>query len=187
MTIYEFIDDACKKKNISRGQLADRIGVPRSTLSMAFKRQTKIPAERLKKIAQVLEVPYQYFLVFNSDFELLLDKNGLEEISQRVGLEEDTIERIILHDRISYTVNWILKSLEFWSIASRLSKMIEDAPCDPVQNYKDWDYNEYLCYRDFANLLKEARHEVEEYILTEEEKQQIEKYEFGDESDEDDD
>lgn len=185
MTIYEFIDDACKKKNISRGQLADRIGVPRSTLSMAFKRQTKIPAERLKKIAQVLDVPYPYFLVFNSDFDLLLDKDGVNDISQRLGLEKDTIERIVLHDQISYTLNWILQSIEFWNIANRLSKMIEEASYDPVQKFKDWEYNEFLCYRDFGELLKEARREVVENMLSNEDKEQIEKYEFGDVDDDD--
>ena len=63
--------------------------------------------------------------------------------------------------------------------------MIEEASYDPVQKFKDWEYNEFLCYRDFGELLKEARREVVENMLSNEDKEQIEKYEFGDVDDDD--
>lgn len=56
---YEYIEGILREMNISKRELARRVGVPASTITAAFRRKSKnIPFETILKIADVLGVAW---------------------------------------------------------------------------------------------------------------------------------
>jgi transcriptional regulator with XRE-family HTH domain len=63
MDIYDRIDQAIERKNISRRQLALKAGFPPSSLQSTFDKKSKsFDFKLLRKIKEILNVDYEYLL-----------------------------------------------------------------------------------------------------------------------------
>lgn len=116
MTIYEFIDEQCRLKKISRGKLADLAGIPRSSLNMAFKRKTEISIERLIKIAEVLKIHKSDFAQFRPDFDLLVTQTGIQQFREIKGLSENAIKAIQANILYLGDLEWFIEQPAFWDM-----------------------------------------------------------------------
>ena len=63
---FDRLNEILKEKHISRRKLAMAVGIPESTMSTAFSRQSGLSPEAVKKIADFLGVSYEYLQGWNS-------------------------------------------------------------------------------------------------------------------------
>jgi transcriptional regulator with XRE-family HTH domain len=69
MSVYNKIDKILRERNMSRRQLALKIGVPPSTLASSFSRQAGMSAQTLIKIASALDKNVEDFFDDESDLK----------------------------------------------------------------------------------------------------------------------
>lgn len=63
---YERVDELLAQRGMSRRQLANAAGISIDTVSSWFRRQTmKVPMKHIKRIAEVLNVPYWELIIID--------------------------------------------------------------------------------------------------------------------------
>ena len=73
-----------KRKNLTQQKLGDMLGVEKSTISRWESGERAMTIENVKKISQILEVPFGAFLSSNDSYERTkgLDRNNLSDDNQ---------------------------------------------------------------------------------------------------------
>lgn len=91
MSVYDKIDEILRELNMSRRQLALKIGVPPSTLASSFSRQAGISAQTLIKIASALDKNVEDF--FDDEPDLKETQALIPTNKNRVHVVEDTEDK----------------------------------------------------------------------------------------------
>ena len=75
MTVCERIDNILKERGMSRRKLAERAGIPPSSLQSALSRNSGLSLDMLHPISKVLEVPIEFLMGMTRLNKRLIQKN----------------------------------------------------------------------------------------------------------------